>query len=632
MKTSLPPLSGLLCVILGMAPAIPSALAEDLTWQPTTQTWSTSAANWTGTSGATAWLNDSNAIISGNTQTINVTDTVSLGNLTRTGTGNINVSLGTIALSSASILSVTGGSGDILLLNSQLTGTNGFTKSGTGYLRITGNNTGLSGPIALQQGVLSVTHNNALGSGDVTMDGGTFDIRSGIVLANAITVNSGTMESNDGNNQITGAITLGANLTITRRTAHNLQLSGGVVSASGDRTLNLTSASAGNNNSFTIDTESLDLGSGGQLNIYAAAGAAANATFTANLNVGENTLGGVRIYNRATLKLGAENALSSSTALTLGTTAYQNNTAGMATMDLNGYNVTVGNLASNFNNELNEGAASNRVITNTAAGDVKTLAVNQSGTTTFRGELQGNLALTKAGDGSLTLQQGTNTFTGSTTVSAGTLLLTGAATLNNTPVITVASGATLNVSGVSSTFTIGSAQTLKGSGSVIGAVEINGTLAPGNSIGILTTGTLAMGSTGTLDIELGRDTGTPVSDLVQVTGTVDLASGANLQLTLLTGLDQPAANDVFFLLDNDSGDAVTGVFTRLNGVNTTLNTGSTFAWNSLTWEITYEADFAGSAFSGGNDIAIRVIPEPTTWLLVGIGFGVVLLRRPARRA
>lgn len=633
MKNSPPFSSTVPAIIMGLMLGLLPVHAEDLTWNNpgAPNTWSTSAANWTGTNGTTVWLDGSNAIINGTTQTINVTSTVSLGNLTRTGTGNINVSLGTIDLSSASVLSVTGGSGDILLLNSQLTGSNGFTKNGTGYLRVTANNTGLSGPVALQQGRLSVANSNALGSGTVTVSGGTLDLRSGIVLPNNITMNGGEIINTDGNNQITGIITLGANITMTLNTANNLRLSGGVDPASANRTLSLASSSAGNNGSYTIDTQPIDLGAGGRLNINASSGAAASAAFTANLNVGGNTLGIVQIYNRATLKLGAENALPASTALTLGTSAFQNNTAGMATVDLNGYDLSIGSLASAFNSEVNEGAASNRVITNSAAGDVKTLTVNQTSNTTFRGELRGNLALTKEGAGSLTLNQGNNTFTGNTTVSAGTLLLNGTATLHNSPVITVASGATLNVSSVSSTFTIGSAQTLKGTGSVVGEVLVNGVLAPGNSIGTINTEDLSLGSNGTLDIELGRDNGTPVSDLVQVTGTVDLASGANLQLTLFTGLGQPVVNDVFFLVSNDSSDAVNGVFTRLNGVNTTLDTGSNFAWNSLTWEITYEADYAGSAFSGGNDIAIRVIPEPATWLFVGIGLAAVLFRRPSRR-
>lgn len=299
-------------------------------------------------------------------------------------------------------------------------------------------------------------------------------------------------------------------------------------------------------------------------------------------------------------------------------------------MDLNDHNLEVGSLASSFNSEATEGAASNRVITNSAVGDVKTFTVNQTTNTTFRGELRGNLALTKEGAGTLILSEGNNTFTGNTHVSAGTLSLNGTATLTNTPVISVASGANFNVSGVSGGFAIGSTQTLKGTGSVIGGTEILGTLAPGNSIGVISMEDLTIGSTGTLDVELGRSSGAPLSDRVDVTGTVTVDSGANLKLTLYTGLDNPEQGDVFFLVNNDSTDAVSGVFTKLNGVNTTLNQGSVFSWNALSWEISYEADFGAQAFAGGNDIAIRVIPEPATWLLVGIGFGMILFRRPRR--
>jgi fibronectin-binding autotransporter adhesin len=60
---------------------------------------------------------------------------------------------------------------------------------------------------------------------------------------------------------------------------------------------------------------------------------------------------------------------------------------------------------------------------------------------------------------------GTNTYSGNTLISNGTLALTGSATISNTPNITIASGATLDVSGLTNgTFALGSGQTLTGSG------------------------------------------------------------------------------------------------------------------------------------------------------------------------
>jgi hypothetical protein len=102
-----------------------------------------------------------------------------------------------------------------------------------------------------------------------------------------------------------------------------------------------------------------------------------------------------------------------------------------------------------------------------------------------------------------------------------------------------------------------------------------------------------------------------------------------LKLTLYTGLTTPVLGDIFYLISNDDTDVISGVFTKLNGATTALTEGSTFNWNSLDWTITYLANFEGSAFTGGNDLAIKVIPEPTAlaMMLGGVGMLALLRRR-----
>ena len=78
------------------------------------------------------------------------------------------------------------------------------------------------------------------------------------------------------------------------------------------------------------------------------------------------------------------------------------------------------------------------------------------------GAYANNLILVKAGTGTLTLS-GANTYTNSTIVSGGTLTLTGSGAIANTPNITVGSGATFDVSGLSTALTLGSGQTLSAS-------------------------------------------------------------------------------------------------------------------------------------------------------------------------
>ncbi len=122
---------------------------------------------------------------------------------------------------------------------------------------------------------------------------------------------------------------------------------------------------------------------------------------------------------------------------------------------------------------------------NTAGG---TLTANLSSNETFSGILSngffedsddGKLALTKTGTGTLTLNGAANTFSGDTTISGGTLTLTGSATIDNTENIYLSTGTTLNVSGLSSTFTLDDGQSLVGTGSVTGDI----TFASTNSTG-----------------------------------------------------------------------------------------------------------------------------------------------------
>ena len=92
-----------------------------------------------------------------------------------------------------------------------------------------------------------------------------------------------------------------------------------------------------------------------------------------------------------------------------------------------------------------------------------------SSPTNFAGVLSGSGSLVKAGSGTLTLANA-NTYTGNTTISAGTLVLSGSGSIASSTNISVAGGATLDVSGLSSTFALGSGKTLNGSGGGTGTI------------------------------------------------------------------------------------------------------------------------------------------------------------------
>ncbi len=232
----------------------------------------------------------------------------------------------------------------------------------------------------------------------------------------------------------------------------------------------------------------------------------------------------------------------------------------------------------------------------------------------LQGAISGNFPMTKLGSGKLTLNSvGTNTST--TTVSAGTLAGNGGV------------GGSLNVA-LGGTFAPGN--------------TVVGTPSPGNGMGIFSVANNLTLNTpfSSLVLELSHGVGpTPVPgidyDQVMVgtgganssTGTVGLG-GSRLTLTIGTGVQ---GGDLFFIIVND-GPAVSGdlITTRFNGLATD---GMTFtpAGSSMQFKISYNADSVGGTFTGGNDVALQAVPEPTTGVLaISAGAALLGLRRRRR--
>lgn len=287
------------------------------------------------------------------------------------------------------------------------------------------------------------------------------------------------------------------------------------------------------------------------------------------------------------------------------------------------------------------GAVGTLNATVVAAGDgTATVNFDHTGTYKFVPQLTGRLIVNKLGDGT-TLLSNSNNYTGPTQIREGVLVVNGS--LSRSSKVTIGNVNSPNVSAV-----------LGGGGSVgsvtVGAVSGNtgAMLSPhagstSTSEGTtLTTGDLIFTDGAVhLALQLGRTMafsagggngalGGDVSDHVTVNGVLTL-NGADLQLTLLTTTGYAIAHDdVLFLIINGGRSAVNGEFASLNGREATLSEGAVFWVGLQAYEITYTASFLDNSFSGGNDVAIMVVPELNSCAMMVGGLAVMVGIRQRR--
>ena len=158
------------------------------------------------------------------------------------------------------------------------------------------------------------------------------------------------------------------------------------------------------------------------------------------------------------------------------------------------------------------------------------LTCDAAGTIAVNGPINGTgSSLIKNGSGLLRLSgAGASPYSGNTVIHRGTLALADAAAIPYSPVITVADGASLEVSMVTGGFELGGLanQTLQGGGSVSGdvTVQMRGRLEPGDSLGTLTflgNLTLASGALTVFELTNAPAMSGGTNDLIRVGG--DLA-------------------------------------------------------------------------------------------------------------
>jgi autotransporter-associated beta strand protein len=423
----------------------------------------------------------------------------------------------------------------------------------------------------------------------------------------------------------TGVIGFNAGSTVT---GVNATVSSNVVNNSTLRFM----LGATQNNTLTFSGQIS--GSGG---VFFASGSSGGAGIVTLTNTSSYT--GATTINDATsgvVRLGTNNALSPASALQFGVGS---NTTG--TLDFAGFNQTVASLAVT-------GTASVNGIANTG-GTTSTLTINNTaGTTTTYSSIIGipvnvtnlsgannNIALTLASTNTGTqVLTGANTYTGATTINGGTLRLTGSGSIANSATITVGTGATFDVAGITA-FSLASGQRLQGNGTMAGAmmgtvtVASGSTVAPGVGAAI---GQLAIGATGAtttiagggkFEVEIaGNNDSNTDRDQLAVTGALDLRTdngGATIVVKQLAGSFDASMTHTYTIATTTDGVLVQGSgsnpFTGVNLDTSSFSSPGTFSLSR----------------SGVNLIlTFTPVPEPAAALAVFAAGAAVFARRRRR--
>lgn len=559
-------------------------------------------------------------------------------------------------------------------------GASGITKAGVGTATLSASNA-YTGVTTVNRGVLRVTDPNALGSTNGHTDvyagaagivsGGQVQVSGGINVAESFILRGdlanyqGALRSVGGSNTLSGTIAIvGGSRIAVDGGGGFLGVVGGVTGLNQQIVINAGGSTLG------FYEKPLLLGSGGSF--YS------DQSGLVILSVTGNTWGST-LSAGGTLRIDLPDALPSNSLLRLGV-GYSTNGA----VDLNGNNQTVAGLQSGTSAG---GAVFAGTRTVTSSNAPATLTLNQANNTIYDGHLGGQLSLAKTGSGTLALTR-SNWHTGTTTISGGRLNLANPLAMQNSTVdlqvnngvafsnatefvfgglagsghlgltnltgsavtllagnngadtvysgslgggggltkigageldltgISAYSGATVVSNGLLSVngrhtgggqYSIASGGTLGGTGLIGSAIHVlaGGVVAPGNSIGALTVSN-SVALDGILQIELANAAGpgAGLSDLLDVNGFFDITNG--IVQFVFTGT---MTNDhyIFAEYDSISGDPFFDVQNLPSG---------------------YGIDYD---YLGNNQIAL-VIPEPSTWALLGLGALSLLVAGARRRA